>query len=65
MGEQLIQVQELSAQTIAQDQEKKRILEGQKEELEIQVTQRTAEVVLQKKIIGTINNTPILLPKKR
>jgi serine phosphatase RsbU (regulator of sigma subunit) len=55
IGQQLIQVRELSEKTIAQDQEKKRILEGQKEELEIQVTVRTAEVVHQKKIIEEKN----------
>jgi serine phosphatase RsbU (regulator of sigma subunit) len=40
---------------IAQEAEKKKILEGQKEELERQVEERTAEVVHQKKIIEEKN----------
>ncbi|MBI3509453.1 MAG: SpoIIE family protein phosphatase [Bacteroidetes bacterium] len=48
---QMVQVKELSAKTIAQEQEKKKILESQNEILESQVTERTAEVVQQKKEI--------------
>lgn len=48
---QLVEVQRLSEITIAQEQEKKQILEGQKEALEKEVTLRTAEVVKQKEEI--------------
>jgi serine phosphatase RsbU (regulator of sigma subunit) len=48
---QLRHVQELSARTLEQEQEKKRILETQKEQLEVQVQERTAEVVRQKEEI--------------
>ncbi len=48
---QLVEVQRLSAITISQEQEKKLILEGQKEALEKEVTLRTAEVVKQKEEI--------------
>lgn len=45
---QLDQVQVLSARTLAQEQENKRILQNQNEELERQVNIRTAEVLEQK-----------------
>lgn len=45
---QLEQVQVLSARTLAQEQENKRILQSQNEELERQVNIRTAEVLEQK-----------------
>lgn len=48
---QLDQVEQLSARTLEQEQEKKKILEGQKEKLELEVAQRTAEVVQQKEEI--------------
>jgi len=44
LEEQLIQVKELSAKTIEQEQEKKRILESQNEMLEQQVEERTLEL---------------------
>jgi len=51
LQEQLKQVQVLSEKTIQQEQEKKRMLEQQNEELEEQVNIRTAEVRLQKEQI--------------
>ncbi len=45
---QLAQVKELSEKTIAQEQEKKKILENQKEQLEHEVTERTKEIVAEK-----------------
>jgi serine phosphatase RsbU (regulator of sigma subunit) len=54
---QVVQIQDLSAQTIRQEQEKKRILESQKEMLEVQVAERTAEVVLQKREIEEKNKS--------
>jgi serine phosphatase RsbU (regulator of sigma subunit) len=48
---QLEEVENLSAKTIAQEKEKQQILSSQKETLEIQVKERTAEVVKQKEII--------------
>jgi len=47
----LLEVEQLSAQTIAQEQEKQRIAEGQKETLEREVAARTTEVVAQKEKI--------------
>lgn len=44
LEEQLIQVKELSAKTLEQEQEKKRILETQNERLENMVNERTAEL---------------------
>lgn len=44
LQEQLIQVKELSAKAIEQEQEKKKILETQNERLEHMVTERTAEL---------------------
>ncbi|MEO6882847.1 MAG: SpoIIE family protein phosphatase [Bacteroidia bacterium] len=51
----LIEVEQLSAQTLQQEQEKKKILEGQKDQLEKQVTERTAELIIQKKEIEEKN----------
>ena len=48
---QLDQVKLLSEKTIEQEQEKKRIVENQKEHLEEEVAQRTAEIVMQKEKI--------------
>jgi adenylate cyclase len=47
----LEQVKELSVKSIEQELEKKRIVEGQKEQLEHEVSVRTAEVILQKEEI--------------
>ena len=47
----LVQVEELSAQTLAQEQEKKQILENQNVRLESEVAARTAEVLTQKEKI--------------
>lgn len=44
LEEQLIQVKELSAKTIEQEQEKKKLLESQNERLETMVIERTAEL---------------------
>lgn len=44
LEEQLVQVKELSAKAIEQEQEKKKILETQNERLEHMVTERTAEL---------------------
>ncbi len=46
---QVVQVKELSEQTIRQEKEKKNILEQQKYNLELQVEERTREVMIQKK----------------
>ena len=51
LEEQIIQVRKLSEKTIEQEKEKKKILESQNEQLEIQVKERTAEVVKQKEEI--------------
>lgn len=51
----LLEVEKLSAQTLAQEKEKQEILSKQKEILEIQVAERTKEVVEQKKIIEEKN----------
>lgn len=44
LADQLVQVQELSAKTIEQELEKKKMLETQNERLEVLVTERTAEL---------------------
>ncbi len=44
LQKQLVQVQELSAQTIRQELEKQQILENQKQELEIKVDERTRQL---------------------
>jgi serine phosphatase RsbU (regulator of sigma subunit) len=41
---QLVRVQELSAKSLEQEKEKKKIIEAQKEQLEIQVAERTQEL---------------------
>jgi adenylate cyclase len=48
LEKQLIQVRLLSAKSLEQEREKKRILEGQKEMLEQQVAERTKELQLEK-----------------
>lgn len=55
LSKKLVEVENLSARTIAQEKEKQEILSKQKENLEIQVTERTKEVVLQKKVIEEKN----------
>jgi serine phosphatase RsbU (regulator of sigma subunit) len=55
LEKQLVQVQRLSEKTLQQEQEKKRILETQKERLETEVAHRTAEVVKQKAEIEVKN----------
>ena len=59
LSKQLLTVKILSAKTLEQEQEKKHILENQKEKLEYQVKERTAEVVLQKEKIEEINKHTI------
>lgn len=54
---QIKQVQDLSHKTIEQEKEKKKILEGQKELLEKQVYERTAEVSFQKKQLEEKNKS--------
>lgn len=51
----LEEVESLSAKTITQEKEKQQILSSQKETLEIQVKERTAEVIKQKEIIEEKN----------
>lgn len=48
LNKQLVQVQQLSEKTIAQEQEKKRLLETQYERLEEEVEERTKEIVAEK-----------------
>jgi serine phosphatase RsbU (regulator of sigma subunit) len=55
LQKKLVEVEELSAKTIAQEKEKQEILSQQKEVLEIQVEERTREVVQQKKVIEEKN----------
>jgi len=55
LNKKLIEVQLLSEKTVEQEKEKQKILESQKEILEIQVKERTAEIVEQKKIIEEKN----------
>ncbi len=55
LQKKLIEVESLSARSIAQEKEKQEILSQQKENLEIQVTERTKEVVQQKKVIEEKN----------
>lgn len=65
---QLKKVKELSAQTLEQEKEKQKIIEAQKEVLEIQVAQRTAELSIKnQEITDSINyakriQSAILLP---
>lgn len=51
----LVEVKELSEQTVRQEKERQRILEEQKDLLEFQVEERTAEIVEQKKVIEEKN----------
>lgn len=51
----LKQVENLSAKTLEQERERKKLIESQKDELEIQVKLRTAEVVAQKEELGIKN----------
>lgn len=55
LARKLIEVENLSAKSIAQEKEKQEILARQKENLEIEVAERTKEVVLQKKVIEEKN----------
>ncbi|HEX8517034.1 MAG TPA: SpoIIE family protein phosphatase [Bacteroidia bacterium] len=55
LSRQLKEVETLSAKNIEQEKEKQKILETQKELLEIQVTERTHEIVEQKKVIEEKN----------
>jgi len=52
---QLLQVKDLSEKTILQEKEKQKLIEGQKEKLEVEVVNRTREVVEQKKQIEEKN----------
>jgi serine phosphatase RsbU (regulator of sigma subunit) len=56
LNDQLKEIKHLFNRTIEQENEKKKILEGQKEELERQVALRTEEVVMQKAEIETKNH---------
>ncbi len=55
LAKKLVEVEDLSARTIAQEKEKQEILSKQKENLEIEVEARTREVVQQKKVIEEKN----------
>ncbi len=55
LSKKLTEVEVLSAKAIEQEKEKQEILSTQKENLEIQVIERTREVVLQKKVIEERN----------
>jgi serine phosphatase RsbU (regulator of sigma subunit) len=55
LSSKLIEVEELSAKNLEQEQEKQRILASQNEVLEIQVKERTHEIEEQKKIIEEKN----------
>ncbi|MFY9308725.1 MAG: SpoIIE family protein phosphatase [Bacteroidia bacterium] len=55
LKQKLVEVENLSAKTLEQEKEKQKILEFQKETLELQVTERTAEIVEQKAIIEAKN----------
>ncbi len=55
LEKQLVEVETLSQKTIEQEKEKQKNLETQKEILEIQVIERTSEIVAQKKIIEEKN----------
>ncbi|MES2287491.1 MAG: SpoIIE family protein phosphatase [Bacteroidota bacterium] len=55
LEKKLVEVENLSAKSIEQEKEKQKILETQKETLEIQVKERTSEIVEQKKIIEEKN----------
>ncbi|MES2139417.1 MAG: SpoIIE family protein phosphatase [Bacteroidota bacterium] len=55
LEKKLVEVESLSAKSIEQEKEKQKILETQKETLEIQVKERTSEIVEQKKVIEEKN----------
>lgn len=55
LEQQFHEVKILSAKTIEQEKEKQKILESQNETLEIQVKERTSEIVEQKKVIEEKN----------
>lgn len=55
LSKKLVEVEELSAKSIEQEKEKQKILETQKELLEVQVEERTHEIVEQKKLIEEKN----------
>jgi len=55
LEKQLIEVETLSAKTIEQEKEKQKMLETQKEVLEVQVKERTSEIFNQKTIIEQKN----------
>ena len=55
LEKKLVEVETLSAKSIEQEKEKQKILETQKETLEIQVKERTSEIVEQKKVIEEKN----------
>jgi serine phosphatase RsbU (regulator of sigma subunit) len=55
LEEKLVEVEELSARSIAQEKEKQQILSDQNVTLEKQVTERTLEIVEQKKVIEEKN----------
>ncbi|MBK7310459.1 MAG: SpoIIE family protein phosphatase [Sphingobacteriaceae bacterium] len=55
LANKLIEVEELSAKSIEQEIEKQRLLAGQNEKLEVQVTERTKEINEQKKVIEEKN----------
>jgi serine phosphatase RsbU (regulator of sigma subunit) len=55
LSKKLAEVETLSAKSIEQEKEKQKILETQKEMLEVQVKERTFEIVEQKKLIEEKN----------
>ena len=55
LEKKLVEVAQLSEQTVRQEKEKQHILERQKETLEQQVQERTLEIVQQKKVIEEKN----------
>lgn len=55
LSKKLLEVEELSAQTIEQEREKQKILSGQNEMLDSQVKERTKEINEQKKVIEEKN----------
>ncbi len=55
LAKKLVEVEDLSAKAIDQEKEKQKILENQKETLEIQVEERTSEIIKQKTIIEEKN----------
>jgi serine phosphatase RsbU (regulator of sigma subunit) len=55
LEEKLVEVEELSARSLAQEKEKQQILSDQNVTLEKQVTERTLEIVEQKKVIEEKN----------